>query len=624
MIQKTTFVSNKNGLLTGLVLVGAMVLVCLCCSSWAISADQESAAVQSSAPIPKLPDKPLGPDQEEPKKLGSPMPAGVNKPSVKQEAASTSEGTATTLTPNEAPTVVPVEPKKETTEQKPPVTGETQKQVQGKQETKGSDALSNQACMECHNKDILSMSKEDLLDQVVVEEEPAQPRQRPPFIFGELNLCIDPKKYAEGVHADTTCISCHVDVKDLPHNQRLKGVDCKECHEEFVASIENSAHGEKSSKRSPGCIGCHNVHYGQGKETYEQDFQRKVCLDCHQVYKMDTFKAHENLYEARLHLALECMLCHQGKEKGVHNIPLVKTFVASCEACHQKNTILAKKKIEPTEFFAYITMTSFINKDVMKRFGYVIGANRIPGLDTLVILAFLAPLGLPIVHGGLRFITRRKGPIHLPTEKILLHPLIERLWHWVQAVCIIMLIITGVILHWPEIFPGWFQWAVSMHNWFGVATLIAFIVWLIYNLGTRRIKHYIPRRWEIPGGMIKQARFYVYGIFKHEPHPYAPTEDNKFNPLQKISYLLFQMCLMPILLISGILYMYPDSCRGIIDAIGGMWVLSVIHYILAALFAAFLIAHLYLATTGETIGENFKAMIFGWGIKAEYDDQPKV
>jgi thiosulfate reductase cytochrome b subunit len=66
--------------------------------------------------------------------------------------------------------------------------------------------------------------------------------------------------------------------------------------------------------------------------------------------------------------------------------------------------------------------------------------------------------------------------------------------------------------------------------------------------------------------------------------------------------------------------MYPEMFAGFIKAIGGLWVLATIHYILGALFAAFLIAHLYLATTGETIGENFKAMIFGYGTKEEHGD----
>ena len=183
-----------------------------------------------------------------------------------------------------------------------------------------------------------------------------------------------------------------------------------------------------------------------------------------------------------------------------------------------------------------------------------------------------------------------------------------------------MLIITGIMIHWPELCPTWFEWAVDWHNWFGWFAVGAFVFWLIYNLLTMRIKHYLPKKGEIPKGMVKQAKFYGYGIFKHEPHPYAPTEDNKFNPLQKIAYLQFQVLLFPVLLASGLIYMYPETFKGFIDAIGGMTVVAVIHYLLGGLFAAFLVAHLYLATTGETVGENFKAIIFGYGIKSDHHD----
>jgi len=335
---------------------------------------------------------------------------------------------------------------------------------------------------------------------------------------------------------------------------------------------------------------------------------------------MDTAKAHKNLYEFGMHSKLGCLICHQGDKAGVHFIPPVKTKVARCESCHSKATILSKEKPKPPSFTQYICLTHFINSDVLKKFGYVVGANRIPALDTIIILLVLAPLGLPLVHGGIRFITRRRGPLHLPEEKILLHPILERIWHWFQALCIVMLIITGILLHWPEKFLGWFDWAVKWHNWFGWAAVIAWCVWLLYNLVTGRICHYFPKKGEIPTGMIKQAKFYGYGIFKHEPHPYAPSEENKFNPLQKIAYLQFQVMFLPLLLISGLLYMYPETFHGVVNALGGLTVVAVIHLILGGLFAAFLVAHMYLATTGETIGENFKAIIFGYGIKSEHDE----
>lgn len=528
----------------------------------------------------------------------------------------------------EAPPQQPSKPDeaKPAASEKPAKTEGTAKQKEAEKEkdTKSEKSeLDNQSCYDCHNPDILNQSPEERLENVVVEDKPAPPRAKIKFSFGELSLSIDEKKYSAGVHADTTCVECHKDVEELPHQQRLKLVDCSSCHEESVEQVKESAHGETALEKGLSCVGCHDVHYGKGKDSYATEFRVKACADCHKAYGLpDTAQAHRNLHEYELHAkTLGCLWCHHAQaDRSVHTIPHVKTKVTGCEECHNKNTILSKTRPEPKDFdfFSYITSARFINADVLKEYGYVVGAHRIPLLDTIIILVVLGPLGLPVVHGGLRVLTRRKGPIELPEEKILLHPVLERIWHWFQALCIVMLIITGIILHWPEWFPTWFDWAVTWHNWFGWGAVIAWIFWLIYNLATGRIWHYIPRKGEIPGGMITQAKFYGYGIFKHEPHPYAPTEDNKFNPLQKIAYLKFQLFLFPLLLVSGLLYMYPMSFAGIIDAIGGTTVLAVIHYILGGLFAAFLVAHMYLATTGETVSENFKAIVFGYGIKSDH------
>jgi thiosulfate reductase cytochrome b subunit len=483
------------------------------------------------------------------------------------------------------------------------------------EQNQASAEMPNSSCIDCHNPDMLKMSKEELADQVLVGEKPAPPKTKAPYVTGELNLSILEQKYAEGAHADITCVSCHKGISEVPHQQRLGTVDCKECHDEAVESIEKSAHGLKATKKV-GCVGCHDVHYGKGQASSSPDFAKNACKACHSAYGLDTERQHKSLYDAPLHLKLDCMLCHAGKTAGVHNIPSAKAKTSSCESCHSAKTVLSKAK--PVS--AGITYPQFINLDVVQKFGYVVGANRIPLLDTILVLAILGTFALPVFHGGLRFITRRKEPLHLPEDKIYLHPLIERIWHWVQALAIIMLLITGAMIHWPENF-GSFDWAVRWHNNFGWIAVIGFVVWLLFNLVTGRIKHYIPTGRDIPKGMIKQAQFYGYGIFKHEPHPYAPSEDNKFNPLQKFAYLQFQVMLLPILLVSGILYMYPDSFRGVINAIGGMAVLGLIHTILGALFGAFLVAHLYLATTGETIGENFKAIIFGYGIKSDHHDE---
>jgi formate dehydrogenase gamma subunit len=204
-------------------------------------------------------------------------------------------------------------------------------------------------------------------------------------------------------------------------------------------------------------------------------------------------------------------------------------------------------------------------------------------------------------------------------EKIYLHPWLERIWHGIHALCILMLILSGAQIHWPEwvnIF-GSFQRAISVHNCFGLIAVGDFFLWLIYNLVSRRIIHYFPNKRDIPYGVIIQGRFYAYGIFKHEPHPYSPSAEEKFNPLQKITYFQFMFLMMPLLLISGIIYLYPVYFADFIAFIGGLKAIAIIHFIMAIIFTAFFIAHIYLATTGHTILDNFISMITGYGIKGE-------
>jgi len=370
--------------------------------------------------------------------------------------------------------------------------------------------------------------------------------------------------------------------------------------------------------KAMGCLGCHDVHYGKGKEHYLKDFNGKICVDCHLVHGMDTAQQHKKIYESRMHLVMDCMLCHSGQRPGVHNIPADRAKTSTCQSCHGKRTILSKEKEKAESFVDYIERIRFINEDALRKFGYVIGAHRIPFLDAIIIFAAIVPLGLCLAHGCMRLITRRKIPPHRPEEYIVLHPLVEILWHWVQAICTIVLITTGAMLHWPEKFPGWFDLAVKVHNWFGIATVFAFLFWLLYNLVTGKISHYVPNRHEIVSGFVTHAKYYTYGIFRREPQPHRRTEEDKFNPFEKVIYLQFQLLVLPIVLVSGLLYMFPDGLRGLIDRIGGMALLGTVHFLLGGLFAAFLATHICLATTGEAIGKKFSAMILLLGIKARH------
>ena len=94
-------------------------------------------------------------------------------------------------------------------------------------------------------------------------------------------------------------------------------------------------------------------------------------------------------------------------------------------------------------------------------------------------------------------------------KKIYMYPLYERLWHWVQAICIIVLLITGFNLHFPDRIPIFeYKTVLWIHIVFGFILIGNTIYGLIGYLATGDIKHYFPRSIkEYPKNAIKQVRF---------------------------------------------------------------------------------------------------------------------
>jgi formate dehydrogenase gamma subunit len=204
-------------------------------------------------------------------------------------------------------------------------------------------------------------------------------------------------------------------------------------------------------------------------------------------------------------------------------------------------------------------------------------------------------------------------------KRIYLHTLAERIWHWLNAALFIILFATGIQLHWPDRFSFFksFSHAVLVHNWAGILLVAVFVGWLFYKLISKRMSQYILTKEDFYPGMFIQTKYYLYGIFIDEPHPYIPSEKNKFNPLQKLAYFMTMFLQMPLLLISGILYLYPD-CSPLIIKIGGLKTIAVFHLTMAIVFACFLVIHLYLSTTGDTIFSSIKTMISGYEERREH------
>ena len=186
----------------------------------------------------------------------------------------------------------------------------------------------------------------------------------------------------------------------------------------------------------------------------------------------------------------------------------------------------------------------------------------------------------------------------------------ERFWHWSQAILITLLAFTGFEIHGSFRFLG-FETAVNIHNGASVALLILIVFTIFWHFTTGEWKQYIPTSKKL----IEQANYYLKGIFKNEPHPTKKTVRKKLNPLQRLVYLVLKVILFPLVVISGMLYMfYRFPSDGEIRSLkmDGLENVALLHTIGAFLIVVFLIVHLYLITTGETVTSNLKAMITGY------------
>ena len=186
----------------------------------------------------------------------------------------------------------------------------------------------------------------------------------------------------------------------------------------------------------------------------------------------------------------------------------------------------------------------------------------------------------------------------------------ERFWHWMQASLIIFLGITGFEIHGSIRFFGYDQ-AVTYHNFAAISFLVLIAFAVFWHFTTGEWRQYLPT-WK---NLRAQAEYYVFGIFRNAPHPTKKTVLSKLNPLQKLVYAGLKVLVIPVMVITGLLYMfyrYPQRYEVLTLNVKGLEVIAVLHTVGAFLLVSFFIAHLYLITTGKTLTSNLKAMITGF------------
>jgi formate dehydrogenase subunit gamma len=203
-----------------------------------------------------------------------------------------------------------------------------------------------------------------------------------------------------------------------------------------------------------------------------------------------------------------------------------------------------------------------------------IGGIAIVGMLALLVLFYL-------MRGMVRIESGRSGRVLVRFSAF------ERLVHWMTAACFVILALTGLNITFgkslllpllgPEAFTTWSLWAKYAHNYlsfpFTLGVVLIFLMWIAWNLPTGT-----DIEWLRQGG----------GIVGHK-HPPA----KRFNAGQKLIYWIVVLGGGAVAA-SGYLLMFPFYGTNIAD----MQVAQVVHGVVAVLFVAVMLAHVYIGTIG--------------------------
>jgi thiosulfate reductase cytochrome b subunit len=195
-------------------------------------------------------------------------------------------------------------------------------------------------------------------------------------------------------------------------------------------------------------------------------------------------------------------------------------------------------------------------------------------------------------------------------ERVKKYKRFERFWHWFQAALIFFLALTGFEVH-DSIHIFGYEKAVEFHRIASYMFLVLIVFAIFWHLTTEEWRQYIPTFTNIK----EQIRYYMVGIFKNEPHPTQKDKWQKLNPLQILTYLGFKILIIPVMVGSGLLYMFHKTINVnnvVVISDFNLETIAVWHTFGAYILIAFIIVHAYMTTTGDSPTSNLKAMLTGY------------
>jgi thiosulfate reductase cytochrome b subunit len=202
-----------------------------------------------------------------------------------------------------------------------------------------------------------------------------------------------------------------------------------------------------------------------------------------------------------------------------------------------------------------------------------------------------------------------------------LYPKWIRTWHVINAVMFLILIVTGLSMQYTgknnASYVVGFAKAVRVHNFAAVVLVFNYIVFVTGNLLTANGRYYRISRKNFISDLVAQFKFYAGGMFRGEKHPFPVTTERKFNPLQKVTYVLALYVAFPLLIISGIGLLLPEITITTVFGISGLILTDILHITMGFFLSLFMIIHVYTCTLGHKPTSLFRGIITGYHVSED-------
>ncbi|MBI4482158.1 MAG: cytochrome c3 family protein [Acidobacteria bacterium] len=198
--------------------------------------------------------------------------------------------------------------------------------------------LKNEDCWTCHSDTTLTKKKGDK----------------------EISLFAPAEPFQKSVHGSLDCVTCHADIREVPHSDTLQPVECQTCHSEAFEQYRGSVHGRSiagGSADAARCADCHGKHdilpvKDPGSRVYPLNLPR-TCAQCHgdpELMRRHRIKP-ENAYQlymdsihgqilqrSGLLVAAVCSNCHGSHDIRSREEPTSRVnptnLPDTCGACH--------------------------------------------------------------------------------------------------------------------------------------------------------------------------------------------------------------------------------------------------------------------------------------------------